>query len=280
MDLGNDPHAAVPHSGFAEVNGTRLYYERSGSGHPLVLVAGTGFDTRLWDDQFPSFSQHYHTVRYDLRGMGKSSVPPAGTYAHEEDLKSLLDHLDIDRAHVLGLSYGGGIVLGFAVAYPESTSSVIAVSPSAALIGFRWSDEISGWLTSVRSAGSEDGPEAAKDVWLGLPWLSHALEKPNAASRLTRIVSDYSGWHFVNHDPVRVPDPPIIQRLEEIRAPTLVIVGELDTPDNHAIADTLLGIPNSRKVVMPGIGHMANMEDPEGFNETVVSFLADVTSSA
>jgi 3-oxoadipate enol-lactonase len=81
---------------------------------------------------------------------------------------------------------------------------------------------------------------------------------------------------LINTDPGRYPDPPAAQRLHEIGAPTLIVVGERDLPDFHAIADTLQQIPNARKVVLPAVGHMGNTENPSRFNEGVMDFLADL----
>lgn len=105
-------------TGFAEVNGTRLYYEIAGSGDPLLLIHGSTLDTRMWDDQFETFAQHYTVVRYDVRGFGKSALPAGESYARPDDLKGLLDYLDIAHASVLGLSMGGGIAIDFVLAYP------------------------------------------------------------------------------------------------------------------------------------------------------------------
>ncbi len=88
--------------GIAEVNGTGLYYEIAGSGYPLVLIHGFGLDTRMWDDQFEAFARHYRVVRYDMRGYGKSVPPTDESYSQTDDLKALLEHLRIDRAHVFG----------------------------------------------------------------------------------------------------------------------------------------------------------------------------------
>ena len=93
-------------SGFAEVNGTRLYYEIAGSGEPLVLLHGLGADTRVWDYNFEELTRHYRAIRYDMRGYGQSAAP-AQPYTHEDDLKALLDYLGISRAHIMGQSYGG-----------------------------------------------------------------------------------------------------------------------------------------------------------------------------
>src|SRR5689334_19941744 len=113
-------------SGTAEVNHTRLYYEVAGSGPPLVLIHGFDLDTRMWDDQFEVFAQHYRVVRYDVRGFGKSARPTE-PYAHEEDLKALLDYLGIAQAHIVGMSMGGGIAIDFTLTYPEMTRTLILV---------------------------------------------------------------------------------------------------------------------------------------------------------
>src|SRR5690242_14712282 len=102
--------------GFAEVNGTRLCYEVAGSGHPLVLVHGFTLDKSMWDDQFSIFAERYKVIRYDLRGHGKSAVPGAEGFYHADDLKGLLDHLGVGRAHLIGLSLGAAIVTEFTLA--------------------------------------------------------------------------------------------------------------------------------------------------------------------
>jgi pimeloyl-ACP methyl ester carboxylesterase len=89
------------------------------------------------------------------------------------------------------------------------------------------------------------------------------------------MVSDYSGWHWKNRDPGRPFKPPAIQRLGDIRAPTLIVVGELDTPDFRTIAETLeRGIPGATKVTVRGVGHLVNLEAPDRFNEIVMEFLS------
>jgi len=90
-------------------------------------------------------------------------------------------------------------------------------------------------------------------------------------------MAEYSGWHWANRDPGRGLEPPAMERLAAIRAPTLVVLGEHDLPDFHAIADALhRQLPGARKAVLPGTGHMANMEAPEEFNEVVLRFLEEI----
>ena len=267
-------------TGFADVNGTRLYYEVAGSGDPLVLIHGMTLDTRMWDDQFEPLAREYRVVRYDARGFGKSALPTAGRpYAHTDDLRALLKHLEIGRAFILGLSMGGGIALDFALAHPEATEALIPVD--SRLNGWQPDAEFAAYLSAVRARAREAGIQAARDVWTYSAMFKPALENPTVASRLVQIIADYSGWHWVNDNPLRTPDPPAAQRLDTIRVPTLIVIGEQDVPDCQAIADTLHRcIPNARKVVMARVGHMSNMEAPERFNALVLDFLASQRGTA
>ena len=257
-------------SGFAEVNGTRLYYEVAGSGHPLVLIQGSVLDNRMWDDQFEPFARQYRVVRYDVRGYGKSTPPTHETYLHHDDLLGLMDHLGLDRAHVLGLSMGGGIAIDFALTYPERTGALIPVS-----------SVLGGYEGPPEDEKEEKKPKRTVDVYRE-SGLEAAREHVYQAFRpgikntaiLRQIIDDYSGWHLSNEDPAGTPDPPPVQRLEDIKAPTLVVVGEQDGQGILSIADLLEnGVAGARKVVMSGVGHLLSMQDPQRFNDVVLEFL-------
>jgi pimeloyl-ACP methyl ester carboxylesterase len=230
----------------------------------------------MWDEQFEVLAQMHRVVRYDVRGFGKSDVPMRQAYTHHEDLKALLDYLGIARAHVLGLSLGGAIAVDFSLAYPDVTTSLIAVDVSG-LGGFPWPEELSRWFRSIYSAARSGDLGLAKGRWLDTGWFTPARRNPGVAARLRQIVGDYSGWHFTNDNPVARLDPPANERLGEIKVPTLVIVGELDLSfHNLPIAARLAqGIPRAREVIIPGVGHMTNMEAPDAFNKIVLSFLAE-----
>ena len=102
-----------------------------------------------------------------------------------------------------------------------------------------------------------------------------------AADHFRAIVAAYSGWHWIHTDCTRRYETPATHRLGEVRAPTLVLVGERDVPDMRAIADTLeKSIPNARKVVLEEVGHMANLENPTSFNQTVLEFLTSIEGAS
>ena len=264
--------------GFAEVNGTRLYYEVAGSGHPLVLVHGLTLDQRMWDDQFEPFAQHYRVVRYDARGYGRSAQLTGEPFDRANDLKGLLDYLGIPRAYVLGLSMGGSIAIEFARAFPQMTAAVIPVDTGLASYPFR-----TGWAAefdAIFATGKATGAEAAKQQWLNSSLFAPACEQPTVAARLEQMVSEYSGWIFVNSSPPGLSKPSTPEQLADIQAPTLIILGERDLPEFHNIAAVVQRlIPRARTVVMPGVGHMSNMENPALFNQIVLQFLSTLSEA-
>jgi 3-oxoadipate enol-lactonase len=256
-------------SGFVEVKGGKLYYEVSGSGSPVLLLSGFSLDTRMWDDQFEVFAKHHRVVRFDTRGHGQSpaSLEP---YRRVQDIGVVLDVLDMAKAHLVGLSLGGSDAIDFVLEAPSRVNSLTAVD--AGLSGFRWT-------INWDSGASTMGLDAAKENWLAHPMFAALNRNPELSARMRKIVNDYSGWHWLNRDPELGIAPPAIQRLSDIRTPTLVLVGERDLPDFHAVAN-LLGekIPGARKLILAEAGHMANMEDPDLLNKLVLDFIDSVDS--
>lgn len=265
-------------TGFADTNDTRLYYEVAGKGEPVVLVHGFSLDTRMWDEQFIELAKQYRVIRYDVRGYGRSDVPREGEpYYHADDLLGLLDHTGTDKAHIIGLSLGAAIACEFVVAHPERALSLVAADP--VVWGYEWSLEYQASLGALWGAGKAGGIAAANALWLKHDMFAAAMQNEHVAEKLTAIIGDYSGWHWVNDDPGKLPEKPAFERLEEFRLPVLAIVGERDVADFHRITTEMRErIPGARKVVLPNVGHMSNMEDPARFTDTVLEFLAEVAA--
>ena len=263
-------------SGYINVDGAQLYYEVAGQGDSVVVIHGFTLDTRMWDDQFKAFSQHYKAIRYDCRGFGKSSVPEKDNlYSHSRDLKGLLDHLNINNACVIGLSMGGSIAINFTLEYPEYVSSLITVD--SALDGYSWTSEFREWFFSLMSIATESDAESAKEAWMNGALFEPAMRDSYVAGRLREMIGSYSGWRFLNDDPQESLVLSPNDRLGEIGCPTLVVVGEFDIPTFQGIADRIVSeVSGSRKLVIPGVGHMSNMEDPETFNREILSFLSSL----
>ncbi|WKZ48796.1 MAG: alpha/beta hydrolase [Anaerolineales bacterium] len=261
--------------GVVEVNNARLYYEIDGKGPTIVFLPGFTLDTRMWDDQFEYFAKRFQVVRYDLRGFGKSSVPTTDEYSHVEDLKALLDYLKIEHAYVVGLSKGGAVALDFTLTYPKMVDALVLID--SVLHGFDWSAEGEARDGLVWEEAAKGGIPAAKRSWLTHPLFTPAQRQPAVAARLAQIIDEYSGWHFVNHNHEHNLRPPAAKRLHEIAIPTLAIVGQLDLPDFLNITDLIAReAPHVKKITIPNVGHMANMEAPEEVNRAIDEFLKEV----
>jgi pimeloyl-ACP methyl ester carboxylesterase len=210
-----------------------------------------------------------------VRGFGQSAPFGDAPYAHTDDLAALLTHLGIPRAAILGLSMGGNIAVDFALAYPAMTDALIPVD--AVISGHQWSEGWKAAVGPVRPTARNVGIDTAKQRWFEVALFTPAREQPAVGARLAAMIADYSGQHWLGGDPQRERESPVIDSLGEITAPTLVVVGERDMPDFLVIAETLAQrIPGARKIILPSVGHMANMEAPERFNAVVLDFLAGI----
>lgn len=256
---------------FADVNGTRLYYEIRGDGPTLVLISGANLDSRLWDEQFEDFAERFRTLRYDPRGIGRSDQPEE-PFSHYEDLRALLEYLGIESAHLLGFSFGAGVALDLAVAYPDRVESLILVAPGLS----SWKDELAPVLAELSVQATDEGRAKAIDVLLSDPNMP-GDDNPEARQRMRVILEDSprlfdSGFAYLQMmEPL---DPPAEERLEEIVVPTLLVVGERDHPGIHENVDMLQqGIEGARKVLIMGVGHVVNLEHPEELRRVVFDFL-------
>jgi len=254
------------------IRAASIFCRTQGSGVPVVLIHGFGLDQRMWDDQAPALAERFCVIRYDMRGYGRSSLPISGAYSHADDLQDLLGALNARPAHVIGLSNGARVAARFALTHPKSVRSLVLVD--AALDGHVWSSDWQERWSAIVAAAKAGSLARARRLWLEHPLFAPAREHPSVAARLAEMVNGYSGWHWLNSDPGIVPDPPVAQRLAEIHAPTLVLVGERDLPDFHTIAQALAGgIPGANHDVVPRVGHMCNMEAPAAFNDLLSDFL-------
>ena len=264
--------ASKPAEGvFAEVNGTRLFYDVKGTGEPLVLISGGSLDIRLWDEQFEAFKQDRQVIRYDARGIGRSDVPK-GPFSHYQDLYALLQFLGIQQADVLGFSFGGGVALDFTLIYPEVVRKLILIAPGLS----SWKDEIAPALGELSEVAKREGVAKAIELILADPSMP-TEEQEETRQKMSQILSENPHLFDSSFAYVRLMepgDPPANERLVEIGAPTLLVVGERDHAGIHENVDTLQqGIRGAKKVLIMGVGHMINLEKPNEFNRVVLDFL-------
>jgi pimeloyl-ACP methyl ester carboxylesterase len=261
--------------GFVELGGGgRLFYRREGRGEPLLLVHGFGLDHRVWAPQWPAFAADFDVISVDLRGFGRSSLPGAAPYAHHADLRALLDALGVERAHLIGHSLGGGIAASFAVAYPQRTGRVVLSAPL--LRGYAGLGALMALLKRVWQIAASDGLDAARAAWLGADLFAPSLATPGGAALLPPVMADYSGWHWQHRDPETGLEPPLAERLHELLAPALILVGTRDLPDFVQMGEALAAqAPNARLQLLPDLGHGPSVEHPDLFNALTLGFLND-----
>src|SRR5579863_2322874 len=264
-----------PQRGFAEINGTTLYYEIAGEGHPLVMNHGGLVNLHLWDGQVDAFAQHYKVIRYDMRGFGDSGLLKTSDapYSMIDDLYALLTHLGIEKTYVMGLSMGGALSIDFTLAHPEMVDALIPVA--MALSGFSFEDEKEGEPDPAFEAYKQGDIPLAVEYTLR-KWTDGPERTPEQVDPLARErVRQMTMHNFQRPDDEDSPEPtelesPAILRLSEIHVPTLIVVGDEDVRDILAIADILVeGIAGAKKAVIPGTAHHLNIEKPAEFNRIV-----------
>jgi 3-oxoadipate enol-lactonase len=262
-------------AGFAPVTGTQLAYEVYSQRSPLILIHGGLLDRRMWDEQVPPFAEAFRVVRYDVRGFGQSQMPKV-PYSDAQDLSELLGFLGIQKACVLGLSWGSGIALDFTLRYPAMVEKLLLAAPTVSGYKMTTAEMRQRWQALVAAVQANDRGRLF-DLWANDPMMPQATEYPVAHQRYRELLGGYSFIHYFSPGLQQPLEPSAVGRLAEVQVPTLIIVGDRDSEEVLAQSELLAaGIATSSKVVVPGARHMLNMEQPEQFNRIVLEFLPGV----
>ncbi|MEQ8427805.1 MAG: alpha/beta hydrolase [Gammaproteobacteria bacterium] len=275
----NQYHQAVmpgSNRSFTTRDGVKIRYEVSGKGEPLLLIHGWTFNRHMWSEQIPDFQKHYKTITYDRRGCGESDGG-SDLRLEAEDLRELLDHLQIDRTFLLGMSQGGRIALRFAYLYPERVKALIL--QCAPLDGYKpaikSADQIP--IQDYAQLVADGKIDAVRKQWLQHPLMAIPADKPDIAEKIKAIINCYSGSDLQCGINERMAFPVnLAENLDQIKAATLLIVGDKETDTLKDVTDKLLnGIRGSKKVVINGGGHLINLIKPALYNKAVLEFLAE-----
>ncbi len=271
-------------TGFAEINGARIYYEIAGAGQPVVFVHAGIADRRMWNPQFEAFAERYRTLRYDHRGMGKSSMPP-GPFALRDDLYALMRHLDMTPAVLIGCSMGGSAALDCVLEHPDAALALVLVGAGVSGNTLEPGEEMKRLWEEVDELAGKGDLDGANEIELRM-WVDGVRRTPDqvdpAVRELVREMNLASFTRDAEHQQGQPQplEPPAFGRLGEVHVPTLVIVGSDDQPLIVQTADILASqIPGARKVVMEGLAHVPNMEQPAEFNQITLDFLAEALRS-
>ena len=254
--------------GFADLGDGRLWYERAGAGFPIVFVHSGLMDARVWEPQFEAFAEQHEVVRYDRRGFGRSDAP-AGPFSDVRDLRALLDTLDIARCALVGCAEGAGLAFDLALETPEAIEAVVASSPRVS--GYPWHDPGAEALTDqvARSVAAGD-PQGAIELQLAV-W-APVTSKADPGVRTVALANAAAQ----RIDPSWREEPSsAVDRLEELRAAALLIVGEEDIAEVGEIADLVAAqVPGASKRVVAETDQLVNVGKPERFNRLALDFLA------
>ncbi len=278
----------------ATVGSIDLYYEEQGSGDPLLLIMGLAADSAAWLYQVPEFAQHYRTITFDNRGVGRSAKP-AGPYtiaAMADDTAGLLDVLGVDRAHVVGVSMGGMIAQELALRHPARVRGLVLgctfPEPGADVAQQR---ELSlsqlGGTTNAAGEMQLD-PSQLDPMMLFQHLLPRVFTPTFLQEELPKLMQLFGGalqWGFsmdaILAQVAAAMGHSTTARLHQITAPTFVITGDADLLIPPANSDILArAIPNARLVKIPGGSHGFNFETPEIFNREILGFLREVDAGA
>jgi pimeloyl-ACP methyl ester carboxylesterase len=268
-------------SGYAAVNGTKLYYEIAGEGPVLVLIHGSFGDRRFWDPQFKELSEKFRVLRYDIRGYGRSALPvPEEVYKDSEDLNALVDFLGIKKAHFCGLSLGSFIIIDLALTHPEKCSSIIPVGPRVAGDGADEykttnSDSVRTAIANTTAILKTKGIKEATDyLWTGGQVMSRTVIETATREALLKMGYEYSWWRYLNESKREFTFPMAIKQLHELKVPTLIVTAEYDLGLCKEITEILLkGIPGAKVISIKKAGHIVNMDQPAAFNKAISDFI-------
>ena len=255
-----------------------LNYEIDGEGEPLVFINGITMDTNGWAYQAPFYSQYFKVIRYDCRGQGMSDKPDDdySQQMHAEDLYSLLEALNINKIHLVGLSNGGMIAQHFALSYPERLISLVLVDTCSYL------DKllllmIDTWIKATEIGGNEFRYDMSLPVIFSETFIRNNEENliqmkennllannPKAIINLVKATSKHN----------------LKDKVSDIKCPTLIMVGEEDILIPLKYSRILHEeIEGSELITIANCGHIPSIEKPAEFNEIVLRFLNKVTNS-
>jgi len=254
-----------------------MYFETAGTGEPLLLLHSGIADHRMWAGQCDEFSRHFQVIMPDFRGYGTSSAPE-GPFRHYEDIHTLIRQLGFTSVNIAGCSLGGKVAIEMAIAYPKMVDRLVLIAPG--MPGYEYRDKetlakdaiLEGLIASGKS---EEVADMLVDIWVvGLKRQIETVDPTARALVRQMILDNYAS--VIDKYPETPPEFDMMSRLAEIRVPTLVMIGDNDLPDMQAIsqlvADTING---AKRLLMPGVAHLPNLENPILFNRSVIDFLTD-----
>jgi len=265
-------------------NGVEIYYQVAGEGYPLVMAHEFAGDITSWEPQVNYFSRRYRVITYCHRGYPPSEVPnDPEAYSQDlqvEDLYRLLQYLGIEQAHIGGLSMGGTLTVGFAIAHPEMCRSLVIASAGAGSDSGDRERLVASWQSLSESMMTEGMEKFADGYARGAERLQLLRKDPVGWAKFHAGLAAHSALgSSLTFRGVQMKRKTIYQlegELQNIRIPTLVMIGDEDGPCVDPAIFMKRNIPGAGLAVFPQAGHTINLEEPDLYNRTVSDFLTAV----
>jgi 3-oxoadipate enol-lactonase len=263
-----------------------IAYDRAGprGGRPVVLIHAGVADRRMWDPLWAGLTAEYDAVRLDLRGFGESVTRPRDALSPVDDVLDTLAELDIERCHLVGASFGAGVAVEATLTQPAKVTSLLLSAPGGSLLA-ELTPDLRAFLDAERSAlgrGDLDGAvEANLTWWVDGPQRDAGDTDPTVRELVRRMqrraFEVTAGWDDVEETEL---DPPALDRLTEIRIPTLIVVGALDLDTvRDAARRVVAGIADARLIEWPDTAHLPSMERPDDFLELLRDWITPFGST-
>lgn len=262
-----------------------LAHDRGGpAGAPSVLLVHAAVaDRRMWGPVWAALTRSYGCVRVDLRGFGDSTDRPAGALDHVSDLLGVLDACGLERVHVVAASVGAGVAVELALTAPDRVASLLLAGPGGCLIESR-TPQLSAFVEqedTALEAGDLDAAAEANVRW----WVVGPERDESVVPRdVRRLVHDMqrrafeitADWDDIDEMEL---DPPALDRLGEVAAPTMVLLGGHDL-DAIAIAAARVadGVPGARLLTWPDVAHLPSLERPDRFLALIRGWLDELSA--
>ncbi len=260
-----------------KVRDTQLYYELHGEGEPLILIPGFGTGLWIWFKQVPKLAEHFRVITFDPRGIARSEGGDhfASMVMLAEDVKELLCALDIEKAHIVGASFGGFVAQEFALAHPEMTDALVLCCTSYGGTG-----HIPPSAETLAALASTKGLNTAERVRENL-LLAFSPEYIKAEPKeIERVIelreANFVPEHVYLHQLQAAVGFDLAERVRQIDAPTLVITGDADiiVPMENS-RNLAARIPQAELGVVSGGSHTFFIEKADEFNQAVIEFIGD-----
>jgi pimeloyl-ACP methyl ester carboxylesterase len=260
-------------------DGVKLHYHEVGTGVPIVFVHEFAGDSRSFEPQLRHFGRHYRCIAYNARGYPPSDVPPdPASYSQaraRDDIRTVLDGLSIDKAHIVGLSMGGFATLHFGFTYPDRARS-LAICGCGYGAAPNEREKFAAEAEAAAANFETDMPKAAAAYAIGPTRAQHQNKDPRGWREFTDHLAQHSATgSAMTLRGVQSRRPSLydlVEEMKQITAPTLIMTGDEDWACLEPAILMKKTIPTAGLVVLPNSGHAINLEEPAAFNRHVDAF--------